>query len=190
MGTGRGRGLKAKALLAAALGGVLAAACASPSPKAAVPFDAVAFFEGHASSRGTMRTALVFTQGFTAEFDGRRQNGALVLDERFRFPEGRRLQRWRLMPIGGGDYRGSVETEGGDGALHAPVPVRGRATAEGGLELSYRGYAPGGDTLLDFRHRMVPRPDGTVENRVRVWKFGVPVATSRVVFRRVPGPAK
>ncbi|WP_161992626.1 DUF3833 family protein [Aureimonas leprariae] len=179
-----------RALLAAALGAVLAA-CASHPPKAAgAPFDAAAFFDGRAASRGTVTTALVFAEDFTAEFEGRREGGALLLDERFRFPEGRRLQRWRLVPDGNGGYQGTVETEGGNGALHAPVPVTGRPTAEGGLELAYRGYAPGGDLALGFRHRMVPQPDGTVLNRVRVSKFGIPVAGARVVFQRVPAPAK
>ncbi|GGD97072.1 hypothetical protein GCM10011390_14790 [Aureimonas endophytica] len=155
----------------------------------AADFDPLSFFAGRATSEGTVTTALVFTEPFTATFEGRVSKGKLVLDERFRFPEGERLQRWHLRAAGFERYVGTVETAGASGALHAPVPVTGRIEA-GRLRLDYRGYAPGGDTLLTFRHRIALRPDGTAENRVRVSTFGLPLATSRVVFRKVPRGTK
>jgi hypothetical protein len=176
-------------LAASAAAGTLLAACAERLPAGAT-FDPASFFDGRATSRGTVATALVFRQPFTADFQGRRDGGALVLDERFHFPAKRRLQRWRLRPSGGGGIAGSVETEGRSGALHPPVPVEGTRTADGGIELRYDGFAPGGDARLHFRHRMVLQADGTVLNRVCVSKFGIPVAGARVVFERVPAAAK
>lgn len=174
------------------LAGLLAlGACARDGtlPVTTNVFDPLSFFRGEATSEGTVTTALVSTRAFTARFEGHEEGNALVLDEHFLFPEGPRLQRWHLAKTGEGRYGGTVETQGRDGALHAPVPVEGRILGAA-LELSYEGYAPGGDTLLGFRHRMVMLSDGTAENRVRVSKFGLPLASSHVIFTKVPGEVK
>ncbi len=142
------------------------------------------FFAGASYSKGSVTTALFFTEDFTARFSGTRQDGRLLLDEQFSFPDGDRLQRWDLGMTGPGLYAGTVRTEGGDGELSPPVAVAGRL-APNGVVLDYDGYAPGGgDTLLHFRHRMTRQSDGTVANQVSVSKFGVPLATSDVVFAK------
>ncbi|WAJ26968.1 DUF3833 family protein [Antarcticirhabdus aurantiaca] len=169
-----------------ALAGCLALAAPARLPEAqADGFDLLAFFDGEARSTGTITTALVSTQAFSATFEGRREGNSLRLDERFRFADGSaRLQRWRLTRDGGGRLRGTVETEDETGALRPPVPVEGRLTAEGAV-LAYDGYAPGGGTLrLGFRHAMTRLDGRRVSNHVTVRLLGLPLATSDVVFVR------
>nr|WP_246368001.1 DUF3833 family protein [Aurantimonas endophytica] len=142
------------------------------------------FFDGRSVSEGTVRTALLLDEPFTASFEGRRAADRLRLDERFVFEDGARLQRWDLSRSRAGVYTGTVATEDGDGTLSAPVPVAGWATVDGAV-LAYDGYAPGGaDTLLHFRHVMSRNGDGTLANRVTISKFGISIATSKVTFAR------
>ncbi|WP_206453289.1 DUF3833 family protein [Aurantimonas marina] len=142
------------------------------------------FFEGKSVSKGTVTTALVFTEAFTAEFDGEQTGDRFRLDERFAFADGKRLQRWDLVRIGPGLYGGTVTTELKTGKLGRPMPVVGVQTKNGAV-LDYDGYAPGGgSTLLHFRHEMTGRADGTIANHVIVSKFGIPLANSNVTFAK------
>lgn len=142
------------------------------------------FFEGKSVSKGTVTTALVFTEAFTAEFEGRQTGDRFQLDERFAFADGKRLQRWDLLRTGPGLYGGTVATELKTGHLGPPMPVIGVQTKNGAV-LDYDGHAPGGGgMLLHFRHEMTGRPDGTVANHVIVSKFGIPLATSDVTFAK------
>ncbi|MBB4003508.1 DUF3833 family protein [Aurantimonas endophytica] len=171
--------------LAAAL--VLAwplAGCGQAPAPVADGFSLADFFDGRSVSEGTVRTALLLDEPFTASFEGRRAADRLRLDERFVFEDGARLQRWDLSRSRAGVYTGTVATEDGDGTLSAPVPVAGWATVDGAV-LAYDGYAPGGaDTLLHFRHVMSRNGDGTLANRVTISKFGISIATSKVTFAR------
>lgn len=148
------------------------------------PFALERFFAGTSFSRGIVRTFGFWTEDFTATFAGVAEGPHLKLDERFDFPGGKRLQRWDLTRVSPGRYLGTVRTEGDDGKLRAAVPVEGRLTPEGAV-LDYDGYAPGGGSLLlHFRHVMTARGDGTVANHVTISKFGLPIATSDVVFAK------
>lgn len=181
-----GRTMKRSLVLAAAAVAGIVAACAARPPATGnrLPFAPESFFEGDSVSAGTVTTFLVSSERFTASFEGRRDGDRLRLDERFAFPDGKRLQRWDLRRVGDGRYEGTVSTEAKDGAMSPPVPVNGRLVP-GGAELTYRGYAPGGsDRLLGFRHLMTANADGTVDNAVTVSAFGLPVATSRVTFAK------
>ena len=173
-----GRGVAAAVLvLALPLSG-----CGRPPAPVADGFSLADFFDGGSFSEGTVRTALVFEEAFTASFRGWRVGDRFQLDERFRFPDGDRLQRWDLSRSPAGVYSGTVATEDAEGRLSSPVPVAGWATAEG-VVLTYRGHAPGGgNTFLSFRHVMTDNGDSTVANRVTISKFGIPIATSRVTF--------
>jgi hypothetical protein len=153
-----------------------------PTASRAAPLDLLGFFEGSSVSAGETRTFLVFRDRFTAAFTGRLQDGTLVLDERFRFPEGPRLQRWRLRDEAG-TIRGTVETENESGQLAPPVPVTGTRNGDG-VRLDYNGIAPGGGRRLGFRHEITPNGDGTLANRVSVRLWGIPVARSRVTFAK------
>ncbi len=142
------------------------------------------FFEGKSVSKGTVTTAFISTEAFTAEFEGKQTGDRFQLDERFAFSDGKRLQRWDLVRTGPGIYGGTVATELKTGDLAPPMPVVGVQTKNGAV-LDYDGYAPGGGgTLLHFRHEMTGRPDGTVANHVTVSKFGIPLATSDVTFAK------
>ncbi|WP_233719068.1 DUF3833 family protein [Jiella avicenniae] len=179
--------------MAAATGfvAVPAAVDAAPAAKAAGhrPHDLslLEFFDGRVASRGTIITALVFREEFTATLTGTVRGRRLRLDERFRFEDGERLQRWDLRQVPDGRYLGTVRTELSDGTMAPAVPVEGRTFADG-VVLAYDGYAPGGGrTLLGFRHVMRPIAPGKVANRVTISKFGVPIAASDVIFRRGGG---
>lgn len=142
------------------------------------------FFDGSATSSGTITTALIFDEAFTATFAGTGEDNRLQLDERFRFEDGERLQRWDLTRSADGTYRGTVTTELSDGTMAPSVPVEGQTFAEG-VVLAYDGYAPGGgEMLLGFRHVMRPLDTGNVRNRVTISKFGVAIASADVIFRR------
>lgn len=147
-------------------------------------FDIADFFDGASYSKGTVTTAFVSTQAFTAEFTGTKAGRDLALDERFAFADGTPLQRWDLTEVAPGRYAGTVSTELDDGRMAPAVPVEGVAL-ENGLVLAYDGFAPGGgDTLLGFRHEMTRNADGTVANHVVVSKFGLPLASSDVTFAK------
>ena len=149
-------------------------------------FDLAGFFAGQSVSAGEVRTLFVSREAFTARFTGRKMGDTLRLDERFRFPEGERLQRWTLT-FDGPLIRGTVETEGSDGALHAPVPVEGERDGTQ-VVLRYRGFAPGGGSLkLSFRHEIRPNGDGTLGNDVTVRLLGLPLAHSEVTFAKTDG---
>lgn len=148
------------------------------------PLSLLAFFDGRATSRGTVTTALVKVERFTADFSGKVTGNRLRLAERFHFADGDRLQRWDLRRMANGRYAGTVTTELGDGRMAPRARVEGRSFADG-LILAYDGYAPGGsETLLGFRHVMRRLAPGAVANHVTISKFGLPIATSDVVFRR------
>lgn len=145
--------------------------------------DILAFFEGTSVSAGTIRTALVRGEPFTATFAGTRAGDTLRLEERFRFSDGDRLQVWHLAAAPNGAVSGTVETERADGTLAAPVPVVGRTGPEG-TTLRYRGNAPGGGIELQFQHTMRAAENGTVSNHVVISLFGLPIATSTVRFAK------
>lgn len=168
------------------LGAVMHLAAAQPAAAADLAFTPERFFAGESFSAGEVRTFIFSRQAFTARFFGEASRGGFLLDERFSFPDGERLQRWELRRAADGTYTGTVRTEGENGVLSEARPVAGRLTA-GGAVLEYDGYAPGGGgTILHFRHRMTAQPDGTVENRVTISKLGVPLATARVTFAKSP----
>ncbi|MFD2238627.1 DUF3833 family protein [Aureimonas populi] len=173
-------------LLALALGGgalAFAQGYGGGSATRGGGFDLFAFFEGSSASRGTITTALVRREAFTATFEGRRQGDGFRLEERFAFEDGGRLQVWTLAQAGQA-VSGTVETELETGEMSEPATVSGMS-GEDGVVLSYEGYAPGGGgLLLHFRHHMRAMGDGTVLNRVVVSKFGLPLATSSVIFAR------
>ncbi|WP_102960046.1 DUF3833 family protein [Mangrovicella endophytica] len=163
---------------------LLIAACGSlPEPQQG-SFALERFFAGTSVSSGSIATLGFWHETFTARFTGVAEGDRMQLDERFRFADGERLQRWDLRRVAPARYAGTVQTEGDDGALSDPVPVDGRLTPDGAV-LDYDGYAPGGNRLLlHFRHVMRERPDGTVANHVTISKLGLPIASSDVIFAK------
>ncbi len=147
-------------------------------------FNLISFFDGTSYSKGTVTTAFFFDESFTAAFTGTTTDRRLMLDERFVFADGKRLQRWNFAETAPGRFDGTVTTELETGKPAPAVPVAGYATANGAV-FDYEGYAPGGGTtLLHFRHVMTARADGTVANHVTVSKYYLPLATSDVTFAK------
>ncbi|RIY01050.1 DUF3833 family protein [Aureimonas flava] len=163
---------------------LVALLCLAAGPVGAADgFSLHAFFDGDRVSAGEIRTLGLFRERFTARFRGKATGAAIDLDERFAFQDGERLQRWHLVEQDG-RVTGTVRTEDEAGTLQGPFPVTGRSAPDG-ARLAYRGIAPGGGRFaLDFVHEITPRADGTVANRVRVSRFGVPLARARVTFAK------
>ena len=175
------------ALITSVVMGLAAASAGVDDPIRPAPlkrFDLIGFFNGTSYSKGTVTTAFVSTEGFTAKFSGAKSGRRLRLDENFTFKDGRRLQRWDLTETAPGRITGTVTTELKTGKRAPTVPVSGSMTV-GGAVLDYDGYAPGGgDTILHFHHAMTARTDGTVANHVTVSKYYLPLATSDVTFAK------
>ncbi|WP_185984473.1 DUF3833 family protein [Aureimonas mangrovi] len=149
-------------------------------------FDLAAFFAGRSVIEGSILTLAMFEEPFTARFEGTVEGDSLRLEERFAFADGERLQVWELAVSPSGAVSGTVETEMSDGALAPAVPVSG-ASSTSGVVLDYEGHAPGGGArTFRFRHHLRGQAGGTVRNHVVVSKFGLPLATSRVVFAKDP----
>ena len=186
------RAARLAAGMAATLMVVMLAACGEapddqPVAERAPSFDLLSFFEGTSCSKGTVTTAFFFDESFTAAFSGQAEGRRLMLDERFTFKDGKRLQHWDLAEPAPGHYAGTVTTELKTGMPAPAVPVEGHATANGAV-LDYQGYAPGGgETLLHFRHVLTENADGTVANHVTVSKYYLPLATSDVTFAKSLG---
>ncbi|EAU40857.1 hypothetical protein FP2506_18254 [Fulvimarina pelagi HTCC2506] len=157
----------------------LGGATARPDVKATAP---LAFFDGASKSRGTITTLFIWTEAFTAGFEGTYDQGELKLDERFNFADGEALQRWDLFAHRDGSISGTVSTEIDGGTMTEPQPVSGTYD-ETSLDLDYDGYAPNGSqTLFHFNHAMRLLGDGTMTNDVTVSKYYLPLASSNVTF--------
>jgi hypothetical protein len=103
------------------------------------------------------------------------------MDETFVSPEGRWNRLWKITPTGPQTYLGRLTTG------HGPA----RVTREGDtVRMRYRADAP----LLErpfaarFEQTLQLRPDGTVLNVADVYKWGVRIGRSTVVFRKASAP--
>ncbi|MEE2951334.1 MAG: DUF3833 family protein [Pseudomonadota bacterium] len=142
----------------------------------------LSFFDGTTLSRGRLDQIASDPESFTARLTGTYRNARLKLREAFHFSDGQPLQIWDLSADRKGTISGTVSTQAEDGAMSQAFPVSGWATQDR-LVFDYDGIAPGGGkTRLHFHHSMTRQGDGTVENRVTISKFYLPLATSTVTF--------
>ena len=115
---------------------------------------------------------------FTADIEGRIEDGKLILEEEFQFEDGERSHRqWRISATSPGRFEG----EAGDiigKAQGAEMPW--------GLSWSYRMALPIGrrNIAFEFRDRMYPQAGGAIINRVQIRKLGFRVGDLTVVFLR------
>jgi hypothetical protein len=157
---------------------------ASPVADAAVPawparFDLEAFF------RGRVRATGLFQDRFgrvVSEFDcamiGRDEGGRLVIDEDFRFRDGKRSRRqWRIRRLAEGVYDGAAADFVG--------PARG-TVAGNVMRWRYVLKLPIGQrtVALRFDDRSILQPDGALLNVADASKFGVRLARLVCVMRR------
>jgi hypothetical protein len=158
------------------------AACA-PTPRPPVAAGGPAFvperwFQGRTEGRGEFRRAL---GGRPSRFDmvleGRWDGGTLTMDETFVSPEGRWNRVWTITKLGDGRYLGRLSTGQGPAEITAAGDT---------VRLRYRADAPltGRPFAARFEQTLRLRPDGTVLNTADVYKWGVRIGRSTVVFRK------
>ncbi len=136
------------------------------------------YFAGHTVADGSFSAINGVKRTFNVNLDGRWNGRVLTLVEDFRFADGEKDRKtWRFEKLGPGSYRGTREDVRGD----TQVRVKGdTATFSYLVDLD----SGPGENLVRFHDKMVLRPDGTVLNTAWVTKFGLPVALTRVAFRR------
>lgn len=165
--------------------GLTLAACTPPAaPRAQA--DAPAFvpeqwFQGRTVGRGEFRRSFGgrptrFTMVIQGDWDGR----VLTMDETFNSDRGRWNRLWTITKLDGGRYTARLTTGHGPGEV---------TTAGDTVRMRYRAAAP----LVErpfaarFEQSLQLRPDGTVLNIADVYKFGVRIGRSTVVFRKPEG---
>jgi hypothetical protein len=158
------------------------AGCAPAAPRPGEP-DGPAFapeqwFQGRTEGQGEFRRVVGGVQSrFTMVIEGGWDGQVLTMDETFIAPEGRWNRLWTITKLENGRYSGRLTTG------HGPAEI----TAAGDtVRMRYRADAP----LLHrpftarFEQTLRLRPDGTVLNTADVYKWGVRIGRSTVVFRK------
>jgi hypothetical protein len=156
--------------------------CAAPgsvAPAWPARFELEAFF------RGRVRATGLFQDRFgrvRSEFDcvmvGRDAAGALVIDEDFRFRDGKRSRRqWRIRRLAEGVYDGQAADFAG--------PARGTVVGNV-MRWRYVLKLPVGRRTLALRFddRSILQPDGTLLNVADASKFGLRLARLVCTMRR------
>lgn len=158
----------------------LLTACApESSPAQAGPvFTPEQWFQGRTIGRGEFRRALGGVQSrFDMVIEGGWDGRVLTMDETFVSPKGRWNRVWTITRLADGRYEGRLTTGHGP----AVVTVVGDT-----VRMRYLAEAP----LLDkpfvvrFDQTLKLRSDGTVLNVADVYKWGVRIGRSTVVFRK------
>ncbi|MBW3618219.1 MAG: DUF3833 domain-containing protein [Proteobacteria bacterium] len=168
----------------------LAGACAQPpAPTRSEPrFVPEQWFQGRTVGRGEFRRSLGGSPSrFDMVIDGAWNGRVLTMDETFSRPAGaarpgRWNRVWTITPTGRQSYLGELTTG------HGPAEI----TAEGDtVTMRYRADAPLVERPFParFEQTLRLRPDGTVLNTADVYKWGVRIGRTTVVFRKAPGGA-
>ena len=164
---------------------VFAAACAPtpPTPRTTPRFVPEQWFQGRTVGQGEFRRSFGGApSGFAMVIDGAWNGRVLTMDETFTKPGGRWNRVWSITPTGPDAYVGELTTG------HGPAEI----TLEGDtVRMRYRADAPLVDRPFParFEQTLRLRPDGTVLNTADVYKWGVRIGRTTVVFRKAPGPA-
>ncbi|MDQ0455502.1 DUF3833 family protein [Rhizobium paknamense] len=161
-----------------ALLGLGAGLAASLSPALARDFTFEDYFTGKTVAEGRFSAINGVKRSFTVDLTGKWDGRLLILREDFRFDDGSRdTKTWRFVKTGPKTYVGTRE----DVVGQAPVTLTGDTA-----RFSYLVYlSPETQgNKVRFHDKMVLRPDGSVLNTALVTKFGLPVAWTRVEFRK------
>ncbi len=146
-----------------------------PPPRAAEPkLDLIAFFTGPSSGKGTIDIIFQHSKPLqvisSGKSDGR---GSLVLDQRLAEGSKVRRRRWVMKCSAAGNCDGTLTDASG------PVRVQ---VAGNAAHIRYRM-----PNRLDVDQWLTLRADRrTIDNRLRVFKWGFRVATVDEVIRRGP----
>ena len=166
---------------------LLLAACAPAAPPQTPPpstpgliFTPEHWFQGRTVGRGEFRRRIGGVQSrFDMVIEGRWDGRALIMDETFVSEHGRWNRVWTITKLDGGRYTGTLTTGHGPAVVTAAGDtVRMRYSAD--APLLARPFA------ARFEQTLRLRPDGTVLNVADVYKYGVRIGRSTVVFRKAP----
>lgn len=116
---------------------------------------------------------------FTVELTGTRDGDTVILDEDFRFSDGEVQKRvWRIRALPGGGFAGTADDVLGTAA--------GRTEANG-LHWTYdlRLKTASGSVDVSFDDWMYRFDDEMVLNRAAVRKWGLPVGSVTLAFRKI-----
>lgn len=136
------------------------------------------WFQGRTIGQGEFRRTFGGLQSrFDMVIEGGWDGRVLTMDETFTSRKGRWNRIWTITRLADGRYEGRLTTGRGPAVI----------TAEGDtVRMRYAAAAP----LLDksfpvrFDQTLRLRPDGTVLNVADVYKWGVRIGRSTVVFRK------
>lgn len=120
---------------------------------------------------------------FTADVEGRIEDGVLILDESFQFKDGETDTRiWRLQNEGDGRYTGTANDVIGT----AEIRTAGQA-----INLNYDVdlEVDGTSYQVHFDDWLILQPDDVVMNRATVTKFGFTVGELFAFFQKVEAPS-
>lgn len=147
-------------------------------PAQARGFSLEGFFTGRTDATGSFRAITGVQRTFTVTLHGKWDGRTLTLREDFKFGDGTRDRKiWRFVKTGPGSYRGTRE----DVVGATLVTIDGNVA-----RFTYLVYLDAANrrNKVRFHDTMTLRNDGTVLNSAYVTKFGLPVAWTRVEFRR------
>jgi len=167
--------------------------CSSASPwrdaKPQPEFIPERFFDGRTVGRGEFRRIL---GGKPTPFDmvieGRWRDGVLTMEETFTSDKGRWRRVWTISPEG--TSSGGIRTFNArlTSSTHPFIALGSRGDT---VWMGYNACAPlaKGCFAARFDQTLRLRPDGTVLNIADVYKFGVRIGRSTVVFHKAEAPA-
>lgn len=170
----RSASAKAGLLAAVALAGCSASAPDEGLARAQPVFDPAVFFAGRTQGDGTLKVVFKDAQPVRVQGSGQiAPDGSLTLDQvvvRGGRPPERR--QWRIRRAGSGSFAGSLSDASGPvtgdvrgNRLHLAYPMKGGVHAEQWIYL---------------------QPDGrSALNRMRITKFGMPVASLNETIRKL-----
>lgn len=157
---------------------VLAIGLAGTVATSAADLTLEKYFAGRTYADGRFSAINGVRRDFKVVLTGTWNGKRLKLVEDFVYADGERDRKtWRFTRTGRNTYSGMREDVVGP----ALVTVKGNTAT-----FSYDVYLDGAarKTLVRFHDRMVLNADGTLLNTALVTKFGFPVGSTRVVFRR------
>lgn len=145
---------------------------------AASDFTLESYFKGKTYAEGSFAAINGVKRSFIVELNGRWDGKTLTLMEDFVFDDGTRDRKtWRFVKTGPKSYKGTREDVIGE----TNVRLSGNVA-----RFSYLVYLDGAQkkNKVRFHDTMTREPDGTLLNTAWVTKFGLPVALTKIEFKR------
>ena len=161
---------------------ILTASCATaPADLAADdirPFDIVRYFDGRIDGHGVVERNNRITDRFDMIVEARFEDGFLYLDETFYFEGRAPFNRvWRMEETAPGRWAATADNVQG---------VTEILVQDGVVYMNYAADFPYRDDMirLHFDQQLFSMESGLVFNRSQLRKFGIPVGTVTVIFRK------